>query len=186
MDERSQRAAGNHGVDRQRRGRRALLVLLVVSAACAHEATAQGAPQRSSPEALAAARASWNTLDSIWNTRDAVAFSGLFEENASFVFVDRGVALETRTTILRHFTDQFAEQSSELRHATEVREGRMIAPGVLAADVEIEVQRDGSAASGSSTVLRRFAAFAVMRRSGNGWRIELLRVYTLAPPVGGP
>jgi hypothetical protein len=100
--------------------------------------------------------------------------------------VDRGVALETRATILRHFTDQFARQSPELRHATEVREARMIAPGVLAADVGVEVRRVGSAASGSATaVLRRLAAFAVMRRSGNDWRIELLRVYTLPPPADG-
>ena len=186
MDDRSKRAAGNRRSDRPCRSRRALLMQLVVSAACAHVAPAQRAPAPSSPEALAAARASWNTLDSIWHARDAAAFSALFEDDASFVFVDRGVALETRATILRHFTDQFARQSPELRHATEVREARMIAPGVLAADVGIEVRRDGSAASGSVTVLRRFAAFAVMRRSGDGWRIELLRVYTLPPPAGGP
>jgi uncharacterized protein (TIGR02246 family) len=162
------------------------LILLVASAACARVASDPGASTVSPREVLAAARASWNTLDSMWHARDAAAFSGLFEDDVSFVFVDRGVALETRAAVLRHFTDQFARQSPELRHVTEVRHARLIAPGVLSADVVIEVRRDESAISESSTVLRRLAAFAVMRRSGDGWRIEVLRVFTLPLPTGGP
>jgi uncharacterized protein (TIGR02246 family) len=132
---------------------------------------------------LRAMRAFWTSLDSLWKERDAPAFRELFTEDASFAFVDRGVTLEPRTMIDRHFIDQFARQSPDLIHTSSVRAVRVVAPGVLTADVGIEVRRVG-AGGAEPSLLRRFDVLAVMRRTDDRWRIELLRAYPLpvAPP----
>ena len=141
-------------------------------------------PDSPAPNDLRATQAFWATLDSIWAERDAPAFRELFSEDASFTFVDRGVTLQPRTAIDRHFIDQFATQSPNLRHVSTVRAVRPIAPGVLAADVGVEVSRIGEGGSGPA-LLRRFDVFSVMRHLGGQWRIELLRA-TLVPSASAP
>jgi uncharacterized protein (TIGR02246 family) len=154
-----------------------LLLLMVASVVPARPTLAQelGTPPAG---ALSTARAFWSSLDSLWKARDAQAFRELFTENASFAFVDRGVTLEPRTMIDRHFADQFARQSPALRHLSSVRSARVIAPDVIAADVGIEVWRTAED-GGAPTLVRRFETFAVMRRIADRWRIELLRAYLL-------
>lgn len=173
-------------VGRSRVGWRALLMVLAATAALTRVAPAQETPTDPLATALTAARSFWSTLDSTWRERDAPAFTELFTEDASFAFVDRGVTLEPRTMIARQFTEQFARQAPDLRHVTEVRAARVIAPGVLAVDVGIEVRRVSGDSAEPPTILRRFAAFAVMRRTGDRWQVELLRAYLLPtiPTVG--
>jgi len=130
-------------------------------------------------------RSFWSTLDDIWNARDAERFSQLFTEDASFRFVDRELSLETRAAIQRHFTDQFSRQAANLRHVTQVRENRIVALNVAAVDATVEVVRKGSDDSAPPTVLRRFAVFAVMLKSADGWKIRLLRIYPLPAPTAG-
>ena len=131
-------------------------------------------------------RAFWSTLDAIWNARDAERFSQLFTEDASFRFVDRGASLESRAAIHRHFADQFSRQALDLRHLTQVRESRIVALNVVAVDGTVEVVRKGSDESAPPTVLRTFAVFAVMLKSADEWRIQLLRVYPMPAPVAAP
>ena len=154
-----------------------LLLLMVAAVAPARLTLAQeiGTPPASE---LSAARAFWASLDSLWTARDAQAFREFFTDNASFAFVDRGVTLEPRTKIDRHFVAQFARQSPALRHLSSVRSARVIAPDVIAADVGIEVWRTAEE-GGAPTLVRRFETFAVMRRTHDRWRIELLRAYLL-------
>lgn len=123
----------------------------------------------------------WSALDSTWNARDAERFSRFFTDDASFAFVDRGQSLETRATIHRHFSEQFRRQRPDLRHATRVREIRLIAPGIVTVDGEVEI-RGTRPDDAAPTVLRRFTITGVMMRTGDEWRIRLLRAYQLSPP----
>ena len=127
----------------------------------------------------AAARSLWSRLDTYWNLRDADRFSRLFTDDASFRFVDRGQSLESRAKIHRHFTEQFSRQAPELRHRTHVRASRIVAPNVVAVDADIEIVRTGSDESMPPAVLMRFAIFAVMLNSADGWTIQLLRVFQM-------
>lgn len=119
----------------------------------------------------------WSTLDATWLARDAERFGQLFTEQASFGFVGRGSSLEGRAAILQHFRKQFARQAADLHHVSEVREIRVIAPGIVAVDGKVEVLRAGLGESAEP--LRRFAIFAVMLRSADEWQIHLLRAYRL-------
>jgi uncharacterized protein (TIGR02246 family) len=172
----------NSNTHRAMRICRPLLLLTAASVAQVRGTLAQEISTAPAGE-LRAVRAFWTSLDSIWKERDAPAFRELFTEDASFAFVDRGVTLEPRTMIDRHFIDQFARQSPDLIHTSSVRAARVVAPGVLTADVGIEVRRVGTDGAGPS-LLRRFDVLAVMRRTDDRWRIELLRAYLL--PVASP
>lgn len=140
--------------------------------------SAEPEPPVSPPGELRAARAFWGVLDSVWKARDASAFRELFTEDASFAFVDRGLTLEPRAAIDRHFTDQFSRQAPDLRHVSAVRSVRTVASGVISGDVRVEVWRDGPEGT-APVLLRRFDIFTVMRRTGERWRIESLRAYAL-------
>lgn len=126
-----------------------------------------------------AVRSFWSTLDATWVARDAEQFSLLFTQDASFGFVAAGSSLEGRAAILQHFVDQFARQSPDLRHVTQVREIRTVAPGVVTVDGNVEVRRTGTG-DADPTILRRFAIFAVMLKSGSEWNIHVVRAYRLS------
>jgi uncharacterized protein (TIGR02246 family) len=124
-------------------------------------------------------RALWSSLDSAWNARDAKTFSRIFTEDASFEFVDRGRALDSRAAVLEYFSEQFPGIAPELRHRTTIRQTLSIAPDVLCADGIVEIQRIPADASADLAVLRTFAVFAIMAREVDGLRIRALRIYAL-------
>jgi uncharacterized protein (TIGR02246 family) len=130
-----------------------------------------------------AARAFWSTLDATWNARDAVRFSELFTTDASFRFVDSGLSLEARATIHDYFVKQFSTQAPGLRHVTRVRDSHTVGSSALAIDAVIDVVRSHPDAAAATTVLRTFAAFAVMTKSADKVQIRLLRVYQLPNSV---
>jgi uncharacterized protein (TIGR02246 family) len=138
---------------------------------------AVGATQASA--AAADAADIWKALDSSWNARDAARFSELFTADGSLSFVGRGPLLEGRAKIHQHFSEQFSRQSPDLRHRTTVRETLAIAPNVIAVDGDVEVGRMGSDQSAPPTVLARFAIYALLRESTDGWQIYMLRVTQL-------
>lgn len=131
----------------------------------------------------AAARSVWSTLDASWNARDAARFSQLFTGDASLRFLGSGPTLESREKIHQHFSEQFSRQAPDLRHRTLVRTGRAIAPNVLGVDGEVEVVRTAADESMPPVVLARFAIFAVMLESNDGYLIQSLRVFQLPAAV---
>lgn len=155
------------------------IVLIGTVALPLHAASAQANAAVAESTDDATIRSLWAKLDAAWSTRDAEQFSRLFTEDASFGFVGRGQALESRAIIRQHFTQQFSRQAPELRHLTQVREIRLVAPGVVTVDGNVDVLRKASGESAESTVLRTFAIFAVMLKSDDGWEIRVLRAYQL-------
>jgi uncharacterized protein (TIGR02246 family) len=128
----------------------------------------------------------WTALDSVWADRDPGPFVRLFTPDASFAVVDRDLWLEGSPALLRHFTEQFRNQRPELRHVTEVTHLRPLASGVTALDGEVRVVDT----TGNRAVdFRRLAITAVMVEAPDGWRVRMLRAYTLPPrdaPAGDP
>ena len=138
-------------------------------------------PGASDNRSAADAQASslWAALDDAWNARDAARFSQLFTDDASLRFVDRDYSLEGRAAILRHFTDQFARQAPDLRHASSAREARLIAPGLVGVDADIAILRLGTDNETEPAIVRKFEVFALMNESADGWCFQVLRAYQL-------
>lgn len=158
-----------------------MLLILAAIPLCA--TSAQSNPPPIMPVSDAAVRSFWSALDATWNARDANRFSQFFSEDASFRFTDTGLSLDGRATIDEFFVKQFSRQAPELRHVTHIREIRVIAGNVIAVDAHIEVVR--APRSGTPSVARSFAAFAVMLESSDAWKVRLLRVHQLPPPGRG-
>lgn len=127
----------------------------------------------------AAIRGVWSTVDAMWNARDAERFSDLFTEDGSFEFVDRRESLESRAVIHQHFAERFPQFAPGLRHLTTVQDIRGITPDVHAVTGTVEILRLGADDRAEPTVLRSFVIFAVMLRTGEGFRIHVLRAYQL-------
>ena len=136
------------------------------------------APSTSPEEA--AVRELWSTLDASWNARDAARFSVLFSEQASMRFLDGALALEGREAIHEHFTKQFSRQAPDLNHVTSILDTHRLSADVVAVDGRVEVVRVTPGTTTQPTPLRRFAVFAVMKRTANGLGIDLLRVFPLS------
>lgn len=167
------------------------VVLVAIAFICAAEASppdarAQAAARGGASSDSLAIRSLWSTLDAMWNKRDAEQFSDLFAVDASFEFVDRGQSLESRATIHQHFADQFPKFAPDVRHLTSVRQIRVIAPDVRTVDGKVEILRNSPGESAKPVVLRTFAIFAVMFRTGEGWSIRVLRAYELPAATDEP
>lgn len=91
--------------------------------------------------------------------------------------MDRGEWLAGREAVHERFAAQFAGMPPDLRHLTEVRKYRMIAPDVAAVDGTVEVLRHVDDAE--PAILRNFAIFAVMVQVRQEWKIQDLRIYQL-------
>lgn len=133
----------------------------------------------------AGVRAAWSALDAAWNDRDADRFSVLFTTGASFEFVDRGEALNSREAIRASFARRFPGFAPDLRHRTTVRDMHALADGVAAIDGTVDILRKGAYGEPDFTILKHYAIFAVMRRVEAQWNIELLRVYELPAEADG-
>lgn len=152
-----------------------VLVFAAALAACVSDPGARSTPRQQAAD-HAAIRALWSTLDDFWDQRDAQRFSRLFTADATFDFVERRQRLDGRDAVLLSFADRFPGFAPDLRHRTTVDEIRDIAPDVCAVTGSVEILRTSPQ---STPVLLRFAIFAIMRRTGDDWRIEILRAYEL-------
>jgi uncharacterized protein (TIGR02246 family) len=153
------------------------------SAAFPPAAVADGVDANSSD--AAGIHAFWSTLDAIWRSGDAERFSELFAVDGSFHFVDRDYTLENRAAILDYFTAQFPNIAPGISHRTKVRKIRPLAPRTHAVDATVEILRDAPDGQAQPAVLRTFAVFGVMQRSGDDWHIQLLSAYQLPVAEGG-
>jgi uncharacterized protein (TIGR02246 family) len=142
-------------------------------------ASAQVPAAGESSAAKASANALWSALDDAWNAHDAERFTELFTDDGSLRFVDRDSSLEGNADILRHFTDQFARQAPDLRHASSVRDARHIASGLIGVDADIAILRLDAGDQSAPATVRRFEVFALMKHSADGWRFQVLRAYRL-------
>lgn len=131
-----------------------------------------------------AIRATWSELDAAWAARDVDRISRLFAEDATFTFLPGARSLEGRPAIRRHFAAQFPGQSPELRHVTDVQRVRWLAEGLAAVDAGVRVLRPGGEGA-NDTLLRAFAVFAVMTRSGDGWQLLEVRAFRLPEVAAG-
>lgn len=151
-------------------------LLLAAVIAFSSDADAQTTPRTRSAD-HDAIRALWSTVDHLWNQRDARSFSQLFTPDATFDFVERHQRLDGRDAVLASFADRFPGFAPDLRHRTTIGEIRDIAPDLCAVTGNVEILRTST--PDAPSVLLRFAVFAIVRRSGDDWRIQILRAYEL-------
>lgn len=79
-------------------------------------------------------------IDAAWNSRDAKAFSDLFEEQAGFRF-HTGLTLRGRSEIGRYYLGHFPKIREGEKHATTIHQIRFIRPDVSILDSEVELFR---------------------------------------------
>lgn len=126
----------------------------------------------------------WRAIDEAFDARDAVRFSRLFAEDASFVRVKRGKALQGRAAIHEEFARRFPGFSADVRHRTTLGQVTSVAPGVLAVDGRVEILRAAPVPGAEPAVLSTYAIFAVMTRQPEGMRVRTLRIYELPQEAG--
>lgn len=143
----------------------------------AYPASACQCAAGSDRESMEHAAAVFQTLDARWNERDAEGFGRVFTEDVSFTFVDRGEGFEGRAALTDSFARRFPTFPAQLRHATQVRETRSIAPGVVAVDGEVEILVQDTDGQDEARLLRSFAIFALVEEEEDGCRIRLIRIW---------
>ena len=140
-------------------------------------ASGPGVPSTTSDdrEALAAVV---QQLDAAYNAQDAARFSALFAEDGNFQFPVEGVVLRGRNEIRQHFARQFATHAP-LRHVTTTGEIDHIGPGILAVDVQVDIQSIDPK-TGAAQTLIRYDGLSLGIQTDSGWRIRLVRLYPVA------
>jgi len=140
-------------------------------------ASGPGVPSRTSDdrEALAAVV---QELDAAYNAQDAARFSAVFAEDGNFQFPVEGVALRGRNEVRQHFAKQFATHPP-LRHLTRTGEIDVIRPGILAVDVQVDIQAIAPK-TGAAQALFHYDGLGLGIQSDSERRIRLLRLYLVA------
>jgi uncharacterized protein (TIGR02246 family) len=114
-------------------------------------------------------------LDAAYNAQDAARFSAVFAEDANFQFPVEGIVLHGRNEIRQHFAKQFATHPP-LRHVTTTGEINVIRPGILAVDIQIDIQAIDSK-TGAAQTLFHYEGLGLGIQTDSGWRIRLVRLY---------
>ena len=140
-------------------------------------ANGPGVPSATSAdrEALAAVV---QELDAAYNAQDAARFSAVFAEDGNFQFPVEGTVLRGRNEIRQHFAKQFAT-NPPLRHVTTTGEIDVIGPGILAVDVQVDIQAI-AAKTGAAQTLFHYDGLGLGIQTDSGWRIRLVRLYPVA------
>jgi uncharacterized protein (TIGR02246 family) len=156
--------------------------LALATALCAAWLNLTGAGRQVQDAGAAASGASirqvWRTLDETWNARDAERFSRLFTPAGSFRFIDRGEVLAGAAAVRQSFAARFPTFDPAIRHQTRVQDVRLVSPVVGTVDGTVEILRLAPGGP-QADVVSRFAIFAVMTHTPEGWRIHELRAYEL-------
>lgn len=140
---------------------------------------AQGTQVPSAPaadqEALAAVV---QELDTAYNAQDAARFAAVFAQNATFQFPVEGLALRGKAEIEQHFAKQFATLPP-FQHVTTTGEIDLVAPGILAVDVQVDILAIDSK-TGAAETLFHYGGLGLGIHADSGWRIQLVRLFPVA------
>jgi uncharacterized protein (TIGR02246 family) len=115
-------------------------------------------------------------IDAAYNAQDAARFSAVFAEDGNFLFPVEGTALHGRDEIRRHFARQFATLPP-MRHVTKAGEIDVIAPGLLAVDIQVDILSADPKSGTAQTLLFHYNGVSLGVRTNSGWRIRLVRLY---------
>ena len=113
-------------------------------------------------------------IDAAWNSRDAKAFSDLFEEQADFRF-HTGLTLHGRSEIERHYLERFPKIREGEKHATTIRQIRFIRPDVSILDSEVELFRLGEN-RGEKEIRLKLMNTIVASKEGGQWFISAVHL----------
>jgi uncharacterized protein (TIGR02246 family) len=114
-------------------------------------------------------------LDAAYSAQDAARFGALFAEDGNFQFPSEGIVLRGRNEIRQHFAGQFATHPP-LRHVTTTGEIDIIGPGILAVDIQVDIQSIDSK-TGAAQTLFHYEGLSLGIQTDSGWRIRLVRLY---------
>jgi uncharacterized protein (TIGR02246 family) len=117
-------------------------------------------------------------LDAAYNAQDAARFSAVFAEDGNFQFPVEGMVLRGRNEIRQHFARQFATHPP-LRHVTTTGDIDVIGPGILAVDVQVDIQ-SVDPKTGAAQTLFHYEGVGLGIQTDSGWRIRLVRLYPVA------
>jgi uncharacterized protein (TIGR02246 family) len=117
-------------------------------------------------------------VDAAYNAQDAARFSAVFAEDASFQFPVEGVVLRGRSEIRQHFAKQFAT-NPPLRHVTTTGAMDVIGPGIMAVDIQVDIQAIDSK-TGTAQTLVHYNGMGLGIKADSGWRIRLVRLFPAA------
>ena len=117
-------------------------------------------------------------LDAAYNAQDAARFSAVFAEDGNFQFPVEGIVLRGRNEIRQHFAKQFAT-NPPLRHVTTTGEIDAIGPGILAVDIQVDIQAIDPKTSAAQTLFH-YDGLGLGIQTDSGWRIRLVRLYPVA------
>jgi uncharacterized protein (TIGR02246 family) len=119
-------------------------------------------------------------LDAAYNAQDAARFSAVFAEDGNFQFPVEGIVLRGRNEIRQHFARQFAT-NPPLRHVTATGDVDVIGPGILAVDIQVDIQ-SVDPKTGAAQTLFHYSGLGLGIQTDPGWRIRLVRLYPVAKP----
>ncbi len=141
------------------------------------KASGQSVPSTTSAHRKALA-AVVKELDAAYNAQDAARFSAVFAEDGNFQFPVEGVVLRGRNEIRQHFARQFAT-NPPLRHVTTTGEIDLIGPGILAVDIQVDIQAIDPK-TGATKTLFHYDGLGLGIQTDSGWRIRLVRLFPVS------
>lgn len=153
----------------------AFLVALAAPAA-AQQLRTTGLTPAQTDSVLAVSRA----IDERWGARDAAGLTAAYTADAHTRILGTTVDLRGSKEILAYFRQSFAAGQGVLRHRTIVQELQQIAPGIVATDGEVFLDRRLD--DGTFVPYLHFTTNAVAVRTAEGWRIRINRVRPDAAP----
>ena len=117
-------------------------------------------------------------MDRAWTAGDAEANAQLFATDATARFGSDPMGLG-REAILAQFRGFFKDRPAGLRHVTRIERIEQLADGLALWDAEVRVE--GQRPPGQWTTLTTIRNVTIAKRGRNGWRIQSVRAFPVAP-----
>lgn len=152
-----------------------LLALTMLSLSPNAQGTQVPSATAADQEALAAVV---QELDAAYDAQDAARFAAVFAQNATFQSSVEGLALRGKAEIEQHFAEQFATLPP-FQHVTTTGQIDLVAPGILAVDVHVEILAIDPK-TGAAETLFHYGGLGLGILADSGWRIQLARLFPVA------
>jgi uncharacterized protein (TIGR02246 family) len=152
---------------------RKLYLACVVLSLAATMAFARGA--REDERAI---RALVRDFDSAWNARDASRFSACFTEDGEMWFRQVEKPMRGRDQIRDAYAQLLSGLTPDMIHVTVIEAIHPVVRGVMLLDGSTDILAADPGGTGTVTAIR-YSGVAILKNTAQGWRILLLRAWTV-------
>jgi uncharacterized protein (TIGR02246 family) len=130
-------------------------------------------PDKKHSKDIDAIKKTAENFDAAYNSRDAVAFSAYFMEDADFQW-HTGELLKDRKQIAQYFTNAFKSMPADYRHITTLQRIRFLGPDIAIGDGTLVIAQD--AATENTKPVFSVLFTCIGKKAKGQWKLAAIRL----------